>query len=409
MAVALRIGLLAVVVLSLLTMSFVAAAAPSDGPERSAHNTSLPGEWRTLSIEQAGTKRTETTSASTDLGAVLARTGDQVQTQQQGATLATRTEALDTDSAKFDVLDEGLQRMEARIDRLRAAEHRAVLAYDGGSIDARDLVVRLARIRSQGTSMNRELNTIRTSGQAIDSRALVARSDALTTQLSITAGPVRERVRRTTAAAATPRRITVLSAGRSVAITSVSGDRYRREVTLPSRIGGAGTVIQLSRAIDIVRKSYPEAYQNRRRIEGAIGGRTSGLYRITVVGGGKLGVFVGIRSRQVFKETRTVPLHVLRGQAPSGPTATNNGVHLTAHRTYQGGPLLVRTTSAGSNTPVNATVILDGTRIGTTGSDGERWSVASGGRTNVTARLDGARVTAPVIPEDPPPLNRTMD
>lgn len=410
-----RAGPRTVLLLTIVAVAGGATAAPAGAGVGATDNASLPdnaplpGEWRTLALDESRINRSETTSTSPDLGAVLAMRGDEIRTHHGGATLTSRTDVVGTDTAKFDLLDQEIQQISGRIGRLQGAEDRAIRAYDAGRIDGRTLLVRLARIQSQGNALENQLNDIRVAGRAIDSRALVARSDALATRLSTTDGPVRSRVTKTTAASDELGRIAVFSAGRDVAITSIAEDRYQREVSIPSRREGAGTVIQLPRAINIVAESYPEAYTNSRRIEDTVGGRTAGIYRITVVGGGELRAFVGIRSRQVFQEGRTVPLRVLRGQAPVGSTATVDGVRLTVSRTYRGGPLHVRTTEADSERPLDATVIVDGTGIGTTGSDGSRWTVASGGPTNVTAMTEGTEVQVRVTPTDPPALNRTVE
>ena len=77
------------------------------------------------------------------------------------------------------------------------------------------------------------------------------------------------------------------------------------------------------------------------------------------------------------------------------------GISVAVNRTHGGGPLAVDTRSNLTGDPVNATVFVDGDRVGTTGTDGRFWTVAPReAYTVAVATEDRQNVTVgPLFPE----------
>jgi len=397
-----RVGVIGISML-LLALSASGVAADPGG------NESIPDDLRTLALDEDRINRSELTTVTPALGATLAREADTLRSRHRSETLASREAASADDSARFDILDAELSRIEEQIEDQNAAERRIVRQFDRGAISSTAVALRLARIRSATAGIRDQLKRIRTRGERIDSRAIVARSDTLSARVSRGSGPVRAEVARVTRGERGATELVLQSAGSGSVIALAGPSDYMREVTIPERTGGPGTVIQLPQAIEFVRGSYPEAWDSRQRIRDTIGGRRAGLYRITVVGSGRLEAFVGIRSRQVFKERRTYPLGLLRSRLPEGAHRTDGDgeLRLSTQRTYHGGPLPVSTSDPESGHPIDARITVNGVPVGRTGTDGVLWTVAPRGTSSVTARSPGQTVSVNVTHESPPPLNRS--
>jgi hypothetical protein len=399
-----RVGVLAICLLLLTLAAPGVAADPGE-------NESVPGDLRTLGLDEDRINRSELATVGPALGATLARDADRLKSRHRSETVATREAAVADDSARFDILDAELTRIEEQIEEQAAAERRIIREFDRGERSTTAVALRLARVRSTALGIRDRLSRIRTSGRQIDSRAIVARSDALSARASRGMGPVRAEVARTTRGEQGATELVIESAGSGSVIALTGASDYKREVSVPGRTGGPGTVIQLPQAIEIVRGSYPEAWDNRRRIEDTVGGRRAGLYRITVVGSGRLEAFVGLRSRQVFTERRTYPLALLGNRLPDGAHRTDGDgeLRLSTKRTYHGGPLPVSTTDPESGDAIDARITVDGTAVGRTGADGILWTVAPRGVSSVTASSSGHTVSLNVTPTSPPPLNRSAE
>ena len=115
--------------------------------------------------------------------------------------------------------------------------------------------------------------------------------------------------------------------------------------------------------------------------------------------------FVDSGSQQVFKEFQFRPLdQVTPGSSVS---ATRDGLELTAHRTYPGGPTRLQLNSTADGEPVDAQITVGppGGRssvVGRTGDDGSLWTVAPNGTYQVTA-IDGSSVVVLSVEPTPTP------
>ena len=78
-------------------------------------------------------------------------------------------------------------------------------------------------------------------------------------------------------------------------------------------------------------------------------------------------------------------------------TSDDGTLSVTVRTTYASGPMGVNATDPATGRPVNATVLVDGDRVGPT-RRGTRWTVEPRGAVNVTVVRGDATVTTTVRP-----------
>jgi hypothetical protein len=115
-----------------------------------------------------------------------------------------------------------------------------------------------------------------------------------------------------------------------------------------------------------------------------------------------LNVYLDASTTDVFREDQTRDLDTV----PVRTVATNASttVKLTVNSTHETGPLAIELTRPGTDNPVEGAVYVDGTFVGTTGSDGTLWTIDTRGETSVRVETDdGIELSARF------PANATVD
>ena len=169
--------------------------------------------------------------------------------------------------------------------------------------------------------------------------------------------------------------------------------------------GGDSGEFTLSDAVNVTERAYPTIAAERLR-DDTLGNPGSDSTRVTIEHRrGRLVAFVDSGSQQVFKESQFRPLDQVT--PTSSVSATRDGLELTAHRTYPGGPTRLQLNSTQDGEPVDAQITVGpaGGRssvIGRTGDDGSLWTVAPTGTYQVTA-IDGSSVVVLSVEPTPAP------
>jgi len=358
-----------------------------------------------------------------DVGGALAADNAVIHNRYERHRVDQRYRNARNDSARRVVLREAADELDARVARLTARERAARTAYNDGDISTATYLRRISVIHSEATALQ-------TAAVRLSRRAEAAPGDPVAEErlagfkarLTPLEGPVRERAGEAIAAREDRTRIYTETSNDGVVLAMVvpstlrTGGQYVREAYIDS----ARTETASDQFMDdgdpdfeaVVTRSeelYPWVFErNPAYTVGLVTDQpylyTAGVYAVgvnhphgtdrrfdlvTYLDGGTTDVFREIQ----YKSTAQLPTERLG-------TNRTGGVNLSVYRTHAGGPMQAAVTDNAS-TPVNATVYVDGERIGSTDSDGERWFVAPRGTVNVTAVHEGERITVAGSPGDP--------
>lgn len=415
-------------VLALLLVVGLVAPAVAVVPSGDASSVARPviPEANTtgyLDIDGA-TGRSGVTVASLDVtGAMAADTAD-LHSRYALRRFDAEFRAAPNESARQAVLRETANRLGTRIDTLRAREQAGREAHTAGELSTERYLRRMAILHADAEIMTTavarlDLREDVTPGASVR-RSRIAR---LAARLVTIRGPIRGLTVATASGTHQPMPVTVITSPDGVLLGTIDdtdGDSLPREFlsesyqasarneSAPNQFESASKP-PLDAAEERARDQYPWAFENHNGY--AIGFadssllRNAAVYTVTVnhphgttrrsdlvayLDGGTTDVFREIQ----YKTVDELPVHRL-GRNRSADLV------LTVNATRRGGPMEIRTTDNSTNESVDASIYVDGVHVGSTGSDGQLWTVAPTGSVTVAAVTDSTRVTVSGSPNRP--------
>ncbi|UWG51921.1 Secreted protein, component of type IV pili likesystem [Halalkaliarchaeum sp. AArc-CO] len=283
----------------------------------------------------------------------------------------------ETDERQRQILAE-ISEIEQQEITLNGRERAAVEAYGAGEIDARELVVRLARVSMEAQLLRERLAMLREQADETPDFSVDARANNIDFQLRTYGGPVRDHAKGILEGEHSSERVFVESGGDAVVLSMIHDGEYVREAKVPDRLDRSTTgSMDLEGAERVTFGSYPEIAATR---QGADSIGSDGIFIVQVPhAGGELTTFVDGGSEQVFIDHQRIPLENTTGHVPVADV--QEGLNVTVDRSYPGGPVRVTVLDAETDDPViGATVTVgDAVRsetVGTTDVDGQQWIVS---------------------------------
>jgi hypothetical protein len=281
-----------------------------------------------------------------------------------------------------------------RVAALRQREAQARAAYAAGEVDATQYVLTLGSIHRQATSLEEMLGAPTSTGTLYayaegfsDVRTRISQQRA---RLVTVQGPIRERIAQV--AAGERERLRVhLTAGDGVMLSTILNGQYYRETYRPGNVDEALSD-DLTGATSLAPEHYPWTSNH------------SGGPSYTFLGGyafryaanhehGRLTAYIDTSTERVYVEHQRKSLAQL---PPTFEYATEvNNTSLQVSRTYAGGPLLVRAENA-TGAPIDTRITLNGDVLGTTGADGELWTLSPAGTYDVATTRNGVTLNVTV-------------
>ncbi|MFC7155859.1 hypothetical protein ACFQPA_10370 [Halomarina halobia] len=381
------------------------ATAPAALPVVTANNTT-----NYLDLNRTAVIGPNFDRADVDVGTALSADATAIGGEVRSKALDAAFRDAETRDARRALLLRYTRYVENETAELRARERRALSAFNAGERSTSRYLRTLAQLDAEAEQLDRlvgQLNVLRkrVRGAPVSERRL----NAVRADLVALDGPVREHLVSVAAGRASPTRVSVETSDTGLVLSTIT-DRGRRPVYL--REAYLGDVRRTStgpdryRGDDImeipgrVNELYPWA--STRSYDGIHG--MAEVYRVSLSHPhGYLTTFLDGQSDQVFREYQRKDLMFV----PITRSTSNvtDELNLTVGQTHAGGPLLVRLENA-TGAPVNATVSVDGDPVGTTGSDGELWTLSSG-RAVVGVRATAEEGTATVAVRDSRSTNGT--
>ncbi|WP_232703087.1 DUF7096 domain-containing protein [Halobacterium wangiae] len=314
-------------------------------------------------------------------------------------TVSERLDAAESQAAKRAILDNATTWAAERVASLREREQNARAAFAAGESSAREYVTQLGVIHAEAESLRNYLGRPTTDetlyAYAIIDDATRTRISHLRAQLATVQGPVRDRVADVVTGDRDSLRVHV-AVGDGVMLSTIDG-QYVRETYRPGNLDPevANSVPDVR---GIVQEFYPWVWNNS-------GGPSTRLLRGYAFESsvdhthGRLVAYIDPTTERVFVERqwKSLSQHPVDVEA----TASANNTTMLVSRTYTGGPVQVRVENS-TGAPVDATVALNGTEVGSTGPDGKLWLLSPAGEYAVAATFEDVELEVNVTARPAP-------
>jgi len=383
-----------------------ALTTPAGPAQVESGSPNATAELSVLAIPPGETTRSSLELEAVELGSGLAFESSTTGMRLSTGTVLERIESVESDERRQQLLLGEVSAIEQRVVSLRARQRQAIDAYAEGDLPPRQLLYVLAEIDAEARELEDRRERVQavvesTSGFSIPS----SRFGNIELELNTLTGPVRGHAAAVLTGEADSARFFVQTGPGSVALGMLRDGTYVREVYRGPLRGGDNGEFTLADAVNVTEQAYPTIAAERLR-DDTLGNPGSDSTRVTIEHQrGRLVAFVDSGSQRVFKEFQFRPLDRVTTGSPV--SARRDGLELTAHRTYPGGPTRLQLNSTGDGEPVDAQITVGpaGGRssvVGRTGDDGSLWTVAPNGTYQVTA-IDGSSVVVLSVEPTPTP------
>lgn len=338
--------------------------------------------------------------ASVDVSAAVAVGAERLQGRLERGRLQRAWEGTSL-AEKREVIDDELQAIRGHLDRLEERRVTLLEAYRNGSIDGRTFLRRLGNINVRAGDMERRLEAVqRLITDSISPPHISEyqtpldnyRSTALTLQV-----PIAPTLLSALNGTAAPSRIYVLGGPTAfVGATASGGELTRVGYVDENRLltgtdhfeAGGDRIIS---ALNRFKATYPWADEHAIRNAQILHFGNTTVYRGQISHPqGQLTAYMDGRTESVYFETQR-----LRGETVPTTSSTRtetNSLVLTVNATAPTGPMRISLDQAGTMAPMNGTVRVGGTVVGTTDQSGTLWTVQPRGEFTVNATVDGDSV-----------------
>lgn len=391
----------------------VATAATGFAATGTLSAPAQPGDDPTVGVSE-NTSRvlllTRADAAGFDSAAVSVT--DALGAGHEGLTTTYRLERLDSALAATDseaerraLVQREIRWASNRTSALVEREREARAAYAAGDINATEYLTTVGAVHSAARSLETFL------GDPTSVRALYTLADpydGLKPQISRTRarlqsalGPVRERLAAVVRGERGSARVHV-TVGDGVMLSTVENGVYVRETFRPGNLDQ--TTGNYGDPIAFVRETYPWVANNSRAPSYSLLGRYAVLFS-TSHGHGELEVYYDVSTDRVYVERQQKRLAQTAVTYDSSTSANDTTLHVS--RTYTGGPVQVRVENA-TGAGLDAPVTLAGSDVGSTGDDGELWTVSPGGEYEVSVEVDGQTLNATAVANPRPPVDEPL-
>ncbi|WP_440988541.1 DUF7096 domain-containing protein [Haloarchaeobius baliensis] len=347
--------------------------APDDGgdaPVTTAEQTgtvvTIQANNTTRRLELASADRTNYSTPGMDLASTAAVAGQRLDQGLRFEYLSVRVEQVGSAERRQAIADAEVARLNQAITELRDREWAVLREYGDGEISERELLHRLAVIHSSAENIESAATRLEEDGADFNADDLRRRAAELQT-------PIREQVGDTvTGSAATSFRVHVRGSEEGLVLQALSESRfsrdyYREAVRFDNHQDGPNT-FSLNEFLDLLTTRYPYATTFDADLDETTDG--TNVY-VNSHDQGDIRLYNDGRTEGVYREYQSLRLSDL----PRGgtETVTENGTTVAVQLTPNGGPAKVVTTNALTGNTVSASVLVDGERVGQTGSGGSLW------------------------------------
>ncbi|WP_135364968.1 DUF7096 domain-containing protein [Halosimplex halophilum] len=299
--------------------------------------------------------------------------------------------------ARRALLHEEIARLGERVQELELRRNRLIDEYNGGEIGTREFLRELAALDASARAVGDRFVRIRSAAGLELPSDLDTRMNNLEGDLLTLYGPVRAQLGDAMAGERAPVPVYTVTSGTGIVLSSLDGSQFHREAYLgqnreqvgPNQFVTEESPNGVGTAVRRMTELYPWASANARSGPDVQGiGNTSIYYVELRHPHGSLGTYLDGRSESSFREFQTKSLEDVPRTAT---TNTSEGVELTVNRTHATGPMQILVRDELTGDPLAANVTVNGHRVGSTGSDGELWTLTPKQAVRIEVTTAGGR------------------
>ncbi|MFB6223691.1 MAG: hypothetical protein ABEH86_08490 [Haloarcula sp.] len=376
----------------------------ADGSDQLPQITAVDNTTNHLSVPENEVESTAYNQSTLDVGVAVAAGSRELRGSHAVSNFEQQFFRRDSDAARDQLVDETLADIEAQRIQLERRNERAIQQYSDGQITAEEFLQRRALIDTASRELTDRIDRIRTAaGTAPDYSLSQEQRFHLENNrgtLKTYRGPISRSITAETAGTAETNTVYLEASSSGFMLSTVIDSQYTRETYL----GDERQVTAVDQFADTddplgavntrAESLYPWLYSEQYPSVQAYG--STSIYQIQADhSNGELTAYFDGGTTDVFYETQHLELTTVeRSEVES---QMNQSTRVRVQRSFDSGPLLLSVTDNETKIPVDASVSINGKRVGTTGSDGILWSVEPRGDYTVTVTTqDGERVTVPV-------------
>jgi hypothetical protein len=348
----------------------------------------------------SGVTRRTYAQADLDVASAVSVGATRVGGRHAELTLEERLERAGSPSARLGVVTDALAGIEQRFDRLGDRQRQLLTAYSEDEIETPAFLRRVGAVRVAAAQERALLDRLgeRAGGSPrlslpVETQTQVAR---LRGSLVALPNPVLDRVIAGTTGARGSRTVYLEAASDGLVAATVDDGTYLRQATLRAdrSPGEPNRFESITAAYERAGELYPWVFENAIGSPSLSGFGDASVYLIEASHSqGDLQAYLDGATRNVFHETQTnapeaVPVALTRA-------ASTDSLRVQVNATHPTGPMAVAVTRPENpnTTAVDATVRINGQRVGTTGDDGRLLTVQPAGSFRVNATAGAANVT----------------
>jgi hypothetical protein len=392
--------LLAVVVAGLVLVPVASAASAGAGLEPAPRDVETPvrdveNTTNVLDIDQEAVEEAAYGQASLDVGAALEGATTKVGAEYSRRAFERRYVAAGNESEREARLRDAVDRLDTRLAAVEGRQERAVDRYNAEELGANGLLRELAITDVAARQIAVRFEHLRDRAGFGLPAALDRRIDALETRLLALHGQVRARVVAATMGQGPTTTVYAVTSSEAIVLGTTDGTQFYREAHLPANYA-PGEPNQfatendpggITRANERGSELYPWTYADSQRSLNQLSGS---VYRVTLEHSqGHLESYLDGATRSVFHEVQRLRLDRLPTTRAANETAD---LALRVNRTYGTGPMEVTVVDPTTGEPVDATISINGYRVGTTETDGSLWTTTPHRQVSIVAAADNETV-----------------
>jgi len=317
---------------------------------------------------------------------------EQLSAERELRRVEQRLDAAETDDQRRAVLENATERLNDRLTTLQARERNARQRYANGDMSPQAFLLEIASLHSQSEKLIEAIGITANEGSLYAYASDVSQGSDIRTRLSrvrnqliALQGPVRDQVAGVVHGQRESVRVHV-TVGNGLMLSTVDDDEYVRETYRPDNF--VDEYADYGDVTSVGRSMYPWTVNNSQGGQYTLGGQLTIEYT-TNTPYGQLATWINTGTREVYLEHQRLSLSQL--PADTEARVSLNDTTLSASRTYTGGPLLVSVENE-TGAPIDAPVYVNGTQMGTTGPDGELWTISPAGEYSVSTVRNGTEV-----------------
>lgn len=346
-----------------------------------------------------GDGETATVTPTPDFGLAAASHDDSIRTDYRSFAFEREFEDLEGEENKTEAVVTELERIEQRIEDIREREHEIVEAHANGELSDHELLRTLSRNYHEARELQRALEELdRVTGDTVDTTEPVT---DFTAELNVYTSPIRTEVdagvRGVDDEDDSVPLISIESGQDGLVLSMIDEDGYVREATRYDNrdLDRTDQVRTMDNARDYAQDLYPWAYEARSRSSTTNHGLIQlYMYHPSSHAFGDLIVYIDGGTGSVYHERQELDLD--RIPIETTDTMATENLSAALEQTPGTTPAKITVTEPETETPVDATVVVNGTVVGDTNDDGELWFAPPADEYELTVRTESESLNATV-------------